>query len=252
MRLDKFLTAKFNSRTKAAQAIDKGLVLVNGKTVSPSYEYKDGDEITFVQPDEQFVSNGGYKLSKALKDFDFSVKDMVFADIGASNGGFTDCLLQNGAEKVYCIDVGESQLDKILLDKNVVIMDNFNARNLTKECFAEPIDGVVIDVSFISLTYILQNVAEILGDGGNVIALIKPQFECEKKHVGKNGIVKDAETHKKVITKICKFAQEIGLGAIGITNAPIKKDKNKEYLILLQKSAAPKIEINQINKYVKL
>ncbi|MDE6849738.1 MAG: TlyA family rRNA (cytidine-2'-O)-methyltransferase, partial [Clostridia bacterium] len=139
MRLDKFLSDRFNSRTKAAQAIDDGLVLINGKTVSPSYEYKDGDDIVFVEPEERFVSNGGYKLSKALKDFDFSVKGMVFADIGASNGGFTDCLLQNGAGKVYCIDVGESQLDKSLLDKNIVILDNFNARNLTKECFAEPV-----------------------------------------------------------------------------------------------------------------
>ena len=252
MRLDKFLTDRFNSRTKAAQAIGEGLVLVNGKAVSPSYDYKEGDEIFFVQPDEQFVSNGGYKLSKALKDFNFSVKDMVFADIGASNGGFTDCLLQNGAKKVYCIDVGESQLDKSLLDKNVVVLDNFNARNLTKECFSEPIDGVVIDVSFISLTYLLKNVADILNDGCYVIALIKPQFECEKKNIGKNGIVKDADIHKKVITKIYKFALEVGLAAVGITNAPIKKDKNKEYLILPRKSATLKIDINQINKYVKL
>ncbi|MDE7084245.1 MAG: TlyA family RNA methyltransferase [Clostridia bacterium] len=252
MRLDKFLSDRFNSRTKAAQAIDDGVVLINGKTVSPSYEYKDGDDIVFVEPEERFVSNGGYKLSKALNDFGFSVKGMVFADIGASNGGFTDCLLQNGAGKVYCIDVGESQLDKSLLDKNIVILDNFNARNLTKECFAEPVDGVVIDVSFISLTYILQNVADILNDGGSVIALIKPQFECEKRNIGKNAIVKSAETHKKVITKICKFAQGVGLAAINITNAPIKKDKNKEYLILLRKSGTPKIDINQINKYVKL
>lgn len=252
MRLDKYLTDRFNSRTKAAQAIDEGLVLVNGKSVSPSYEYKDGDDITFVQPEESFVSNGGYKLSKALKDFNFSVEGMVFADIGASNGGFTDCLLQNGAKKVYCIDVGESQLAQSLLNKNVVVMDNFNARNLTKDCFPESLDGVVIDVSFISLTYILQNVSDILGDGGIVIALIKPQFECEKKNVGKNGIVKDAAVHKNVISKICKFAQDCGLATVSITNAPIKKDKNKEYLVLLCKSDIQKININQINKYVKL
>lgn len=252
MRLDKYLSDKFNSRTKAAQAIDDGLILINGKQVSPSYEFKDGDEISYVQPEEQFVSNGGYKLSKALKDFDFSVKEMVFADIGASNGGFTDCLFQNGAKKVYCIDVGESQLDESLKSKNVVILDNFNARNLSKDIFSEPIAGVVIDVSFISLTYILKNVADVLEDGGYVIALIKPQFECEGKHIGKGGIVKDAEVHKKVITKICNFANECGLSVLNLTNAPVKKDKNKEYLILLRKATAQNVNINQLIKYVKL
>ncbi|MCM1438003.1 MAG: TlyA family RNA methyltransferase [Roseburia sp.] len=252
MRLDKFLTERFGSRTKAAQAIGEGQVLVNGRATNASYEFKESDEITFVQPDEKFVSNGGYKLSKGLREFNFSVKGMTFADIGASNGGFTDCLLQNGAKKVYCIDVGESQLDKSLLNKNVVVMDNFNARNLTKACFCERLDGVVIDVSFISLTYILGNAAEILEDGGVVIALIKPQFECEKKSVGKNGIVKSAETHKKVITKIYEFADSVGLKALNITDAPIKKDKNKEYLILLGKTHVGKLNIKDINKYVKL
>ncbi len=252
MRLDKYLTDKFNSRTKAAQAIEEGLVLINGKKVSPSYEFKDGDEISFIQPDEQFVSNGGYKLSKALKDFGFSVEGKVFADIGASNGGFTDCLFQNGAKKVYCIDVGESQLDESLKCKNVVILDNFNARNLTKETFSERIDGVVIDVSFISLTYILQNVADVLDEGGYAIALIKPQFECEGKNIGKGGIVKDSAVHKKVITKIYDFACEVGLATVNITNAPLKKDKNKEYLILLCKTHTQKLNINQLFKYVKL
>lgn len=252
MRLDKYLTEKFGSRTKAAQAIGEGLVLINGKTVSPSYEYKEGDEITFIQPDEQFVSNGGYKLSKALKDFDFSVADKIFADIGASNGGFTDCLFKNGAKKVYCIDVGESQLDNSLKSKNVVILDNFNARNLTKDTFSEPVDGVVIDVSFISLTYILRNVSDVLDEGGYAIALIKPQFECESKNIGKGGIVKDPLIHKKVITKIYNFARECGLSTVNLTNAPIKKDKNKEYLIMLRKSDAQQLDINQLFKYVKL
>lgn len=252
MRLDKYLADRFNSRTKAAQAIREGLVLINGKTVSSSYDYKYGDEISFIQPAEQFVSNGGYKLSKALKDFGFSVSGKVFADIGASNGGFTDCLFQNGAKKVYCIDVGESQLDERLKSKNVVVLDNFNARNLTKSAFDEPIDGVVIDVSFISLTYILKNVADVLDEGGYAIALIKPQFECESRNVGKGGIVKDTVIHKKVITKIYNFAREVGLNAVNLTNAPIKKDKNKEYLILLCKSDEQKPEINQLFKYVKL
>ena len=252
MRLDKYLAEKFGSRTKAADAVTNGLVLVNGKPVAPSYSVKATDEIRIIEPEEKFVSNGGYKLNKALKDFDFSVEGKVFADIGASNGGFTDCLLQHGAKKVYCIDVGESQLDESLKDKNVVIMDNFNARNLKLESFPEKIDGVVIDVSFISLTYILSNVAEIIDNNDFVIALIKPQFECENRHVGKNGIVKEPSTHKKVITKIIEFADGVGLSAVNLTNAPIKPDKNLEYLVLLQKNAERKLNINQLIKYVKL
>lgn len=252
MRLDKYLTVKYKSRTKAAQAIEEGLVLINGKTVSPSYIYKASDEIIYITPDEQFVSNGGYKLSKALKDFNFSVNDKVFADVGASNGGFTDCLLKNGAKKVYCIDVGESQLDESLKKENVVIIDNFNARNLTKDMFAENLDGAVIDVSFISLTYILKNVADCLNSGGYVIALIKPQFECESKKVGKNGIIKDSNIHKKIIKKIIDYSIKVGLKPVKLTDAPIKKDKNREFLILLEKSELQNTDINQLIKYVNL
>lgn len=252
MRIDKFLAEKYGSRNKAAEAINKGLILVNGKSVAPSYEVKDSDNLTFIAAEESFVSNGGYKLSKALRDFDFSVKDMTIADVGASNGGFTDCLLQKGAQKVYCIDVGESQLDDSLKTKNVVIYDNFNARNLTKQSFPEIIDGATIDVSFISLTYILPNVAKVLYEGGFIIALIKPQFELNKSKVGKNGIVKDAALHKEVIEKILQFAYSIGLGTSKITTAPVKKDKNIEYLVLLVKGSKEKIDIKNINKYVKL
>ncbi|MDE7162977.1 MAG: TlyA family RNA methyltransferase [Clostridia bacterium] len=252
MRLDKFLADKFASRTKAAEAIERGLVKVNGKCVSPSYDYKENDVLEIIQADEHFVSNGGYKLSKALKDFDFSVKDKVFIDVGASNGGFTDCLLQNGAKKVYCIDVGESQLDESLKNKNVVVLDNFNARNLTTDLFKEKIEGAVIDVSFISLTYILKNVADVINENEYIIALIKPQFECESKNVGKNGIVKEPSVHKKIITKICKFAIESGLSVVKLTNAPIKQGKNIEYLVLLQKKPSNNFNIDELIKYVKL
>lgn len=252
MRLDKFLAEKYSSRTKASQAIEQGLVLVNGKRVAPSYELKESDTVEFTEPTESFVSNGGYKLSKALKDFDFSVRGAVVVDVGASNGGFTDCLFKNGAEKVYCIDVGESQLDKSLLQKNVVVIDNFNARNLDKSLFAERLDGAVIDVSFISLTYILKNVAEVLDDGGWVIALIKPQFECESKKVGKNGIVKDANAHKNIIRKIFEYARECGLTSVKLTNAPIRQGKNLEYLILMYKGERQTVNFNQLIKYAKL
>ena len=123
MRIDKFLAEKFGSRTKAAAAVDKGLVLVNGKNISASYDVGEKDQITFLEAEENFVSAGGYKLSKALKDFGYSVVGKVFADIGASTGGFTDCLFQNGASKVYCIDVGTSQLDDSLKTENIVIID---------------------------------------------------------------------------------------------------------------------------------
>jgi 23S rRNA (cytidine1920-2'-O)/16S rRNA (cytidine1409-2'-O)-methyltransferase len=252
MRIDKYLSERFGSRNKALQAIEKGLVLVDGKRVQPSYNYIEGQKIEIIEAEESFVSVGGFKLSKALKDFNYSPKGKIFADIGASTGGFSDCLLQNGAKKVYCIDVGESQLDKSLLSKNVVVMDNFNARNLKRDDFPEHIDGVVIDVSFISLTYILNAVSGILDDGGEVLALIKPQFECESKSVGKNGIVRDSKTHQKVIEKICNFSNECGLTPIKITNAPIVKDKNFEYVILLQKNAKMIINTQILIKSVKL
>ncbi len=252
MRIDKYLAERFGSRNKAAAAISKGLVFVNGKTVSVSYEIKDFDAVTFATAEEEYVSAGGFKLSKALKDFGFSVKGKVVADIGASTGGFTDCLLQNGAGKVYCIDVGESQLHESLKGGNVVVIDNYNARNLNARLFAEIPDCVVIDVSFISLTYILDAVAAVVSnDGGDVIALIKPQFECESRSVGKNGIVKGAAEHKKIIEKIYRFAVEHGLAPLKLTNAPIRKDKNMEYLILLEKGASAE-SCENLLKSVKL
>lgn len=250
MRIDKFLADKYGTRTKAAEAIKSNLVKVNGKFVAPSFEYK-GEPIEFIEREERYVSNGGYKLSKALKDFNFSVEGKTFIDVGASNGGFTDCLFQNGAKKVYCIDVGESQLDKSLLNKNVVVIDNFNARNLTPEMFDNDVDGAVIDVSFISLTYILPGVANVLKDNDYAIALIKPQFECESKNVGKNGIVKDVVQRKRIVQKICSFAKDIGLFAQQITKAPVKSGKNVEYLVLLNKGINIKSDIDKLVKYTE-
>ena len=252
MRLDKFLAERFGSRTKAAAAINKGLVLVNGKTVTPSYEYADIDELQIIQAEESYVSVGGYKLGKALKDFNFSVKDKVFADIGASTGGFTDCLLQNGARKVYCIDVGECQLDKSLINEKTVVIDNFNARNLNESLFKEKLDAITVDVSFISLTYILKAVSDVLEEGANVLALIKPQFECESGKVGKNGIVRDSKTRERIIYKIFNFANTCGLVPQKITNAPIVSGKNLEYVILLEKGAKSQFNEKLLIKSVKL
>ncbi len=241
MRLDKYLSEKFGSRSKAAAAIERGIVLVNGISRVASYDVKENDEVTVLEEQLSFVSAGGYKLYKALCDFGFSVKDMVFADIGASTGGFTDCLFKEGAKKVYCIDVGESQLDGSLKQRNVVIIDGFNARNLSRGLFEEKLDGVTIDVSFISLTYILEAVANVLGDGGYVFALIKPQFECESRSVGKNGIVRSAEKHRSIIQKIYNFSLKCGLSPQALTSAPEVKGKNREYVMLLEKCAADAI-----------
>lgn len=239
MRIDKFLAEKFGSRTKAAVAVDKGLVLVNGKNISASYDVGEKDQITFLEAEENFVSAGGYKLSKALKDFGYSVVGKVFADIGASTGGFTDCLFQNGASKVYCIDVGTSQLDDTLKTENIVIIDGFNARNLNLNLFSEILDGIVIDVSFISLTYLLEAVSNVLLEGRDVIALIKPQFECGSRKVGKNGIVKDVKVREEIVEKIYNFAISVGLAPLKITYAPIIKAKNTEYLLFMKKGGIP-------------
>lgn len=251
MRLDKFLSEKFSSRTKAAEAIERGLITVNGSCVLPSYNVKETDKVEITEAEENYVSAGGYKLAKALKDFSFSVEGGIFADIGASTGGFTDCLFQNGAKKVYCIDVGESQLSEKLNYNNVVVIDNFNARNLDKSLFYEDLDGVVIDVSFISLTYILGSVSDILSSGKNVIALIKPQFECESRNVGKNGIVRDEKTRKRIIRKIYDFAISVDMFPQNLTTAPLVKGKNTEYLILLEKNGHCE-KIENLLKCIKL
>lgn len=251
MRADKFFAEKFGSRTKAADAIERGLIKINGKSVSPSYEVKDSDEIEIFGSAENYVSRGGFKLAKAICDFSFDPSGKIFADVGASNGGFTDCLFKHGAKKVYCIDVGESQLDESLKDKNVVILDNFNARNLTKDIFTDELDGVVIDVSFISLTYILGAVSSVLRDGKSVLALIKPQFECDGKIKFKGGIVNDKKLRLSVIKKIYDFALSCNLAPVNLTNAPEVKGKNLEYIILFKKNSTAE-DLDKLITKVKL
>lgn len=248
MRADKFLADKFSSRTKAAEAIERGLVKVNGKTIKPSDDIREGDEIVFIEAEESFVSNGGYKLSKAFKDFSFSPKDMIFADIGASTGGFTDCLLKNGAKKVYCVDVGESLLaEELKSRKDVVSIENINARYIDKSLFSDPIGGATVDVSFISLKLVLPAVRDILTDDGAILALIKPQFECENKNIGKSGIVSKC-AHAKIISSIYDFAVKNGLSPMNITNAPVREKKNIEYVILLAKGGRKPLTKDEILK----
>lgn len=231
MRADKYFAEKYGSRTKASEAIEKGLVLVNGKPVRTKDEIRETDVITFVQAEQSFVSNGGYKLARAIETFGFSCKDKVFVDIGASTGGFTDCLLQNGAAKIYAVDVGESLLHESLVgNEKIVRMENTNARYLTEADFSEPIDAVVTDVSFISLRLIFPAIKSILGEDGEAFVLIKPQFECEKKNIGKSGIV-HTSAHAGIVKKVLDFAEENGLYPFGIVNAPVRKGKNIEYVL---------------------
>jgi 23S rRNA (cytidine1920-2'-O)/16S rRNA (cytidine1409-2'-O)-methyltransferase len=251
MRADKFFAEKFGSRTKAAEAIEKGLVLVNGKEIKAKTEIKETDVISFVEAEEQFVSNGGYKLDRGLKTFQFDCSGKIFVDIGASTGGFTDCLLQYGAKKVYAIDVGESLLHESLLDDaRIVQMENTNARYLTKEDFPDEIDGVVTDVSFISLRLIFPVIKAILKEDGNAFVLIKPQFECEKKHIGKSGIVATS-AHAEIVKKVLKYLAESELYPYGIVNAPIRKGKNIEYILYIRPLKKGALSEDQIIERVK-
>ncbi len=251
MRADKYFAEKFGSRTKAAEAIEKELVLVNGKAIQPKTEIKEADVITFIKPKEQFVSNGGYKLNRAIKAFRFDCKDKIFADIGASTGGFTDCLLQHGAKKVYAIDVGESLLhDSLQGDSRIIQMENVNARYIRKEDFPEPLDGIVADVSFISLRLIFPVVQSLLEENGDAFVLVKPQFECEKKHIGKSGIVSPS-AHSDIFKKIWKYLVESGFYVLNIINAPIRKGKNIEYLLHLRSTKGGEITENALIERVK-
>lgn len=251
MRADVFFKDKFGSRTKAAEAIEKGQVLVNGKAIKPKEDIKETDEIIFVLPKEQFVSNGGYKLSRAKEAFSLDFKGKTCVDIGASTGGFTDCLLQSGAKKVYAVDVGESQLHESLVhEKKIVVMDGVNARYLEKTDFLEQIDLVVTDVSFISLKLILPAISAVLDGKGEAVVLIKPQFECENKNIGKSGIVHPS-AHAKIVEGVVKSANENGLYVFDIVNAPIRKGKNIEYVTLLKPQAKGALSVEAITRKIK-
>ena len=238
MRLDAYLfeNKKYPSRNKASEAVLRGEVLYNGKTCKPSREVVDESLISYVLTETVFVSNGGYKLEKAFNDFNLNVNGLTFVDVGASNGGFTECLLNHGAKKVYAVDIGESQLDKKLsCDDRVTVLDNLNARNLTVQHLNGLVDGAVTDVSFISLTYILNAVYNVLTQNGMAIMLIKPQFECGKEYLGKSGIVKDVNARLNACLKIYDSGVNLGFKVNGFTVAPIKEKKNIEYVILFKK-----------------
>lgn len=238
MRLDIFLTEKgyCESRNKASESIKSGCVFVDSICVKkPSYDIV-GCESVEVKGLCPYVGRGGYKLEGAIKTFGIDVKDKICVDIGSSTGGFTDCLLQNGAKKVFAVDSGRDQLHHSLReDPRVVCMEEFNARYLDAVHLGELCDIAVMDVSFISQTLLYDGVSRVLKDGGLFVSLIKPQFEAGKEHLGKNGIVKDEKIRLQVCRKIAESAKGYGLENIEIIPSPIEGgDGNKEFLALFR------------------
>ena len=237
-RLDALLMnrALFESRAKAQAAIMAGQVLVNEQKIDkPGTPVAPDVQIRLLGNKLPYVSRGGLKLAKALQIFPISVEGKVVADIGASTGGFTDCALQNGAAKVYAIDVGYGQLAwKLRSDERVINMERTNVRYLEKDSLPEQVNAATIDVAFISLDKILPAVHKILKEDGFVIALIKPQFEAGKENVGQKGVVRDARVHEEVINNVIAFAKEEGFGIAGLDFSPIKgPEGNIEYLLHL-------------------
>lgn len=234
-RLDVLLTEQgyAENRTKAQAIIMAGQVYVEGqKADKPGVSYEENVSIEVRGSVCPYVSRGGLKLEKALRDFGVKPEGFVCSDSGASTGGFTDCLLQQGAAKVFAIDVGYGQLDwKIRSDPRVVVMERTNIRYVTPEDLGEPLDLSVIDVSFISLKIVLPAIKQLLKPNGQVLCLIKPQFEAGKEKVGKKGVVREPATHQEVLDNFVSLAKELGFTILGLTFSPVKgPEGNIEFL----------------------
>ena len=247
-RLDVLLTEQgyAESRSKAQAIIMAGNVYVNGqKADKPGVSYEDTVQLEVRGQSCPYVSRGGLKLEKALRDFGVKPEGFVCSDSGASTGGFTDCLLQQGAKKVFAIDVGYGQLDwKIRSDARVVVMERTNIRYVTPEDLGEPLDLSVVDVSFISLKIVLPAIKNLLKPGqGQVLCLIKPQFEAGKEKVGKKGVVREPETHREVLDNFVALAKELEFTILGLTFSPVKgPEGNIEFLGHLTLADVPGIE----------
>jgi len=239
IRLDQLLVARgfFPSREQARRAILAGQVSVATRIADKPSELLDAQTALAVKPMRKYVGRGALKLEPALQHFDIDLRGKTALDIGASTGGFTDCMLQRGAEKVYAVDVGYGQLDwKLRNDPRVIVLEKINARFLTRDHVQEFVDICVIDVSFISLTLILPNAFALLKQDGVILALIKPQFELQRAEVGKGGIVRDARLHQKAQDKIVAFVNDMGHVVAGIAPAGIKgADGNQEFFACIRK-----------------
>lgn len=250
-RLDVLLVERglVTSREKAKALIMAGDVFVNGQREDkPGTSFQE-DKIKNIEVKGAtipFVSRGGLKLDKAVKTFELDFTGFTCMDIGASTGGFTDCMLQNGASKVYSVDVGHGQLDwKLRSDERVVCMEKTNFRYLTRDQIDDDIDFASCDVSFISLTRILVPARKLLKDGAQMVVLIKPQFEAGRDKVGKKGVVRDKKVHEEVINRIVDFADVVGFKILHLDYSPIRgPEGNIEYLLHLQKDASRNEEVS--------
>ncbi len=240
------------SREKAKAIIMSGNVYVNGQKEDKAGTSFDESKIKLEVRGStlKYVSRGGLKLEKAMEKWQFVLTDKVCMDIGASTGGFTDCMLQNGAVKVYSVDVGHGQLAwKLRNDERVVCMEQTNFRYMVPEDIEEQLDFASVDVSFISLTKILIPARNLLKEGGEMVCLIKPQFEAGRDKVGKNGVVREPETHGEVIRKIVDFADSIGFQVLHLEYSPIKgPEGNIEYLLHLKKEHEPEPAVKELTE----
>ncbi len=238
-RLDKLLVDRglVSSRERARALIMEGKVFVNGKACTKPGTFITSNNIEIKGEDIPYVSRGGLKLDAAIRYFNVNPGDKIAMDVGSSTGGFTDCLLKHGAKKVYCIDVGYGQLAwKLRIDPRVIVLERTNIRYLKREAIPEPIDIATIDVSFISLRLVLPKVYEFLNSGGEVLALVKPQFEVGKGEVGRGGIVRDEDKRLKTLRDIRDVSTRIGFNVMGTFRSPIEGQKgNVEYFLYLKK-----------------
>jgi len=250
MRLDEFLFERgfFGSRTKAKYAVSQGRIFLNDKKADkPSLSVDETKPIKIeIAEKEEFVSLGGNKLSKALREFNFDVNGLICADIGASTGGFTDCLIKNGAMKVFAVDVNSSQLHSSLKTNERVIAIEKNVKDLTRGDFNLPIDLIVADLSFISATSVVKIFYDIIDFGKSVILLIKPQFEVGYRKKFKNGIIREAEIRKETCRRVYESVISTGLKPVTATTAPIREDKNVEYLLLIKKENSPVLSFEEV------
>lgn len=240
-RLDVILFERgfFDSREKAKITIMEGTVFVdNQKSDKPGTSYDEECKIEVRNNKLKYVSRGGLKLEKALDVFHIDLEGTVSMDVGASTGGFTDCMLQNGCKKVYSVDVGYGQLDwKLRNDSRVVNLERTNIRYIDESLIKDEIDFFSVDVSFISLKIVLPVIRRIIKDGAMGVCLIKPQFEAGREKVGKKGVVRDKEVHKEVVNSICEFCVNNGFAVLSIDYSPVKgPEGNIEYLMLVKKS----------------